>query len=157
VSVVGDYIDNEIEKTVKNEIRVFPETCQINFHGKVPRRELYQHYHRANFTVFPSIWEEPFSRVPLESMACGTPCISTDNPGCQELFDLGIPLLFLDRNDQTSLAKTIKFYFSRPKEYNNLSKLGRRFVEDKYTFNRFMINVESLIFDTISQQKKTGD
>jgi glycosyltransferase involved in cell wall biosynthesis len=114
---------------------------KIVFLGQINRDRLPLYYHQSDFTVFPSIWDEPFSRVPLESMACGTPCISTDNPGSKELFDLKAPLILLERN-RDSLANIIEAFPRNNDQYARLSLDGRKFVESSFTFDHFMKNIE---------------
>jgi glycosyltransferase involved in cell wall biosynthesis len=147
LTVVGDFRNEETKEIVLRRMRELNERCKVRLIGRVPHQDLYEYYHNSHFTVFPSIWDEPFSRVPLESMACGTPCISTDNPGSNELFNTDAPLLRLDRKDPTSLWKTIREYQNLPESYIQLSASGKEFIKKYYTFDRFMENVENLMFE----------
>ena len=49
-----------------------------------PRSELPDAYARADATLFPVRWAEPFGLVPLESMAVGTPVIASGRGGSGE-------------------------------------------------------------------------
>lgn len=63
-------------------------------------------YQASDLTVVPSIWPEPFGRVVIESMACGTPVIASQIGGIPEiltgefqagLFEPGNPQALADR------------------------------------------------------------
>jgi glycosyltransferase involved in cell wall biosynthesis len=49
------------------------------------QRDIAAHYARADLTVLPTRWDEAFSLVPVESMACGTPVLSTRRGGTPEI------------------------------------------------------------------------
>jgi len=49
----------------------------INFVGRVSVTELVKLYNIADVTMVPSKYEEPFGRVVIESLSCGTPVIVT--------------------------------------------------------------------------------
>ena len=108
LTVVGDFRSENIKKTIIKRTNESDVKFKIRFAGRIAHHDLYKYYHDSNFTVFPSLLDEAFSRVPLESMACGTPCISTDNPGSKELFHADAPLLRLDRKNPNSLWETIQ-------------------------------------------------
>jgi glycosyltransferase involved in cell wall biosynthesis len=48
------------------------------FVGKVDQADLPKYYQRASLTIIPSVHEEGFGRVILESLACGTPVIGSN-------------------------------------------------------------------------------
>lgn len=54
-----------------------------------PRRELRPLYQAADTTVLPS-WYDPFGNVGVESLACGTPLVSTSFTGASEMIRPGI-------------------------------------------------------------------
>lgn len=139
--VIGRFDNPEKEYEIKTIIERLGLKGNIIFLGQKGRRELSDHYNKSDFTVFPSIIMEAFSRIPLESMACGTPCLSTDNPGSKELFDLNAPLIYLDRTPD-GLLKGLQPFLSDQALYINTSLAGRRFVEDSFTFDHFMCKVE---------------
>jgi len=55
----------------------------VEFLGHVTTRELLEAYSNALFTLFP-FTHEPFGYVPLESMACGTPVLTSNMQGPRE-------------------------------------------------------------------------
>ena len=146
LKVVGNFISKKEMNVITKYIDKFGLKECVEFLGQVERNNLHKYFHDADLTVFPSIWDEPFSRVPLESLSCGTPCISTKNPGSLELFELGAPLLELDTNEN-NLFDILHLLMRDEKYYRRISKDGRSFIEKQFTFNRFMKKVDNLIVD----------
>lgn len=146
LTVIGNFPNEQEKRKIQTKIMDLGLESKINFLGQIKREMLFTYYQQNDFTVFPSVWDEPFSRVPIESMACGTPCISTDNPGSKELFDLDAPLILLERTRQ-SLANILDKVTCNKDQYGKLSLEGRKFVEGSFTFDRFMRNIERTFLD----------
>ena len=53
------------------------------------QKEIADYYGRSDVTVMPTRWDEAFSLVPLESLACGTPVIATAKGGTPEIISHG--------------------------------------------------------------------
>jgi len=141
LTAVGNFSTKDEKDKIKLIIIKMGLEDKVEFLGEVKRDKLFTYYHQNHFTIFPSICDEAFSRIPLESMACGTPCISTDNPGSKELFDLDAPLILLERS-KDGLAKIIDSFEHNEAEYIKKSINGRKFIEESFTFDHFMKKVE---------------
>ena len=93
-------------------------TDAVDFAGFVPNKELPEIYASHDLFVFPAIWEEPLARVYLESLATGTPIITSEYgsiskiigdggvtvPGNVESFVAGIRTI-VDDNRLVNLSK----------------------------------------------------
>lgn len=75
--------------------------------GICDRGHLREHYRRADAVVFPSVWDEPFGLVPLESMASGTPVIATAMGGSGEFLVDGRTCLRFPAGDAAGLAAAV--------------------------------------------------
>lgn len=142
LTVVGKFDNQKKEKEIREQISKLGIETLIDFEGQVQRSELSHYYHEADFAVFPSLTKEAFSRIPLESMACGTPCISTDNPGSKELFDLQAPLILLKRTKE-GLRESIQPFIDDKQKYFNVARNGKKYVDDYFTFEHFMKKVQN--------------
>ncbi len=72
---------------------------EVNFNTKI---KLYQ---RAKATLFPTLWDEPFGIVLIESMACGTPVIAFDRAAAREIIKNGVSgFIVPDRAEKMAAA-----------------------------------------------------
>jgi glycosyltransferase involved in cell wall biosynthesis len=55
--------------------------------GWAHREDVLRAMARATVLVFPSLWEEPLSRVLLEALALGTPIAAMDTGGTREILE----------------------------------------------------------------------
>lgn len=79
----------------------------VTFAGLVDNQTIATYDAAADLFVLPSLLEA-CPTVALESLACGTPVVSSDNPGGVELSDLfGIDVAIVPREDDTALASAI--------------------------------------------------
>lgn len=60
---------------VKEELEQIPG---VQVHPLVPQEQVPRLYAHADVVVFPSLWPEPFGRIPAEAMASGTLVIASD-------------------------------------------------------------------------------
>lgn len=76
--VIGGDNKNELEfQHMLKLIRDFKIDDIVKPIGSVPHEDMYLYYNAADFCVIPSYYES-FSLVALESLACGTPILSTN-------------------------------------------------------------------------------
>jgi glycosyltransferase involved in cell wall biosynthesis len=66
-----------------------------------------QMYRNADLTVLPSVWDEPFGRVVIESMACGVPCLASRTGGVPEILVCELEGLLFERGNVEDLASRI--------------------------------------------------
>lgn len=70
-------------------------------------------FEKVDFLVVPSIWEEPFGRVIVESFSSNTPVIASNIGGIPEIFHCNKQFLF-EPNKQSLIDMLIKI-LERPK------------------------------------------
>ncbi len=68
--------------------------------------------HRAKMVVVPSVWEEPFGRVALEALVCGTPVVATNVGGLPEVVEHGINGIIVEPST-SALVDGIREMFSK--------------------------------------------
>jgi len=64
-------------------------------------------YAEADLTVLPTRWDEAFSLVPVESMACGTPVLATRKGGSPEIVIHGRTGYLISECDSDEIAETL--------------------------------------------------
>ncbi|ABS63529.1 glycosyl transferase group 1 [Parvibaculum lavamentivorans DS-1] len=81
------------------------EVSHVDYVGHLQRGETAREMGRAAFSLVPSLWEEPFGAVSLESLAAGAVVIHTDRGGLPETTG-GLGISF-NPDDPASLAKAL--------------------------------------------------
>ena len=77
----------------------------VEFRGRVDPEAVYEAMAGATGTVFPSVWDEPFGRITVESMALGTPVVGSDVGGIAEVIEDGETGLLFPPGDESALAE----------------------------------------------------
>jgi glycosyltransferase involved in cell wall biosynthesis len=98
----------------------------VQFRGRVSTSEVYRTIKGATATVFPSLWDEPFGRVTVESMALGTPVVGSDVGGIAEVVDHGKSGLLFTPGDAESLAAALCLLIEDGSVRSDLSETGKR-------------------------------
>ena len=117
----------------------------IQFVGFIAEEKLADYYRMADLFVLPTRELEGFGLVTLEAMACGVPVLGTPVGGTPEILGKFDPsFLFADTSPDTMAAHILKKHQimkENPKEWSDLSRRCRNFVEDHYSWGK---NVDSL-------------
>lgn len=118
----------------------------VRFTGFIDSKQTPYLYNLANVSVLPSMWEEPAGLTMIESLACGTPVITTRSGGIPEYVgDAGI---VLDRSEHIHLdiAKWIDKLFGDHKLYEDLSQKGIRRINEKFSKEGYLDNLYKEIY-----------
>ena len=102
----------------------------IEFLGEVDHAEKLELLQKAQATLFPIEWEEPFGLVMIESMACGTPVIASRRGSVPEVVDDGVNGIIIDDWNATEDA------LERAKRLD--AHTMRRSVEERYSPDRMV-------------------
>ena len=111
----------------------------LEFLGKVDQEKLPDYYNAADMVIVPSTHEEGFGRVIIESLACGTPVIGSNRGAIPEAMDKTVGELITVTPE--TIAKTITYYSTHPKELKKKSENARKFAEKRYGEK----NIETII------------
>ncbi|ARA98319.1 glycosyltransferase family 4 protein [Geobacillus thermodenitrificans] len=117
---------------------------RIIFKGKVSHQQVQKIMAQVDLTIVPSIWEEPFGRVIIESYAQGTPVIASNIGGIPEVI-YKESYLFNPSNSKELKDKIIDFYHLDRKdlerEIEGLVNYSQRFRDNVphyiQVYNRF--------------------
>lgn len=105
----------------------------VTCHGRVPFQKLPGIYNSADVVVFPSEWQEPFGRISIEALACGTPVVTTRVGGIPEVVDDEETGLLVEPGNATALADAVLRLLNDPDLRETLGKNGRQHVEDTFS------------------------
>lgn len=99
--------------------------------GKVNQDSLPYYYSAANCVIVPSISEEGFGRVIIESLACQTPVIASSRGAIREAMDETVGKII--EVSPENIKNTVEYLYKNPNEIKKFSQLSRRFVERRYS------------------------
>ncbi len=105
---------------------------RIIFHGFLQGSELSNLYQKANLTIVPSIWYEPFGLTIIESFKHGTPVLGSKIGGIQEIIKEGRNGLLFEPGNGFELRKKLEYLIESPSE---LAKLGAGAFQDAHEYD----------------------
>jgi len=110
----------------------------VHFHGFLEKSAQADIWAKSMVTIVPSIWEEPFGMVVLESWARKRPVIAHQIGALPELLTEGVTGHLVPPNSPEHLARQIDFALQQPEHtqtmgQNGYNDLHTRFSEDVWT------------------------
>ena len=124
-----------------------PLGCAVNFTGFVPPCEIPSYFAAADLTVVPSLWDEPFGRVTLESLAVAVPVLASRRGGIPEAVQNGENgLLLEDPEAVETLAEKLVWMILHPEERQRMGEFGRKTVLQNFSMERRVRSLTQLYF-----------
>jgi glycosyltransferase involved in cell wall biosynthesis len=106
---------------------------------------------RARALVYPTNWDEPCAGAPLESLACGTPVISSDNGCMPEMVNEKTGVVCRDYNEMLSSFELIKKIRpiecrAQAEEFFSVERMARDYLNlmQKIITDRNLVNENNL-------------
>ena len=127
------------QKYFEQKIKPLIDGKQIKYLGEIGLKEKINLYKNAKGFLFPSIWNEPFGLVMIESLACGTPVIAFKNAAVPEIVIDKKTGFIVPKNNIEKMAAAIK----------KIGQIDRRAcrqaVEDKFSLDKMIDGYEQVI------------
>ena len=119
----SDYVDSLKEKVAANNLN-------IHFVGGVYGADKWHAFQDADFLVLPT-YSENFGYVIAESLACGTPVITTHGTPWNEID--GVCGYWIERTDEALRDAMGKMLYKSTKELECMGRKGRKLIENNYS------------------------
>lgn len=103
----------------------------LNYLGRVDNDQLPLYYSAADVLIVPSVHEEGFGRVILESLACGTPVVGANRGAIPEAMDKSVGKL-IDVS-ALNIKNAVEYFFENPNALNKLKINARKFARNRYS------------------------
>lgn len=110
-----------LEKEIPNSIYL----------GRVDNDKLPLYYSAADVLIVPSMHEEGFGRIILESLACGTPVIGANRGAIPEAMDESVGELI--NVSPFNIKNAVEYFFEHPCRLKQLKLNCRKFAERRYS------------------------
>ncbi|WP_036711160.1 glycosyltransferase [Paenibacillus pinihumi] len=126
---------------------------RIEFTGKMSGVMLHERIKQADLTVLPSVWDEPFGRVIIESYQLGTPVLGSNVGGIPEVI-ADATFLFQAGNSQAISEQLLRFHTLNPHER---AKLQQKCLDhcNQYSVDR-MLDKHLDLYEQIVNKFKVG-
>jgi len=146
LAVVGPRWDEKYAKQIEAMSHAINAsgTHKVLFLGELNQKELVPWYQKASLLSCPYL-HEPFSNVIRESLACGTPVVSTGT----HLYEHGSDGVVLAQKDPKSLAEAIESLLKDKEMRKKCGEEGRRVIERFFSWES-IVNDLSEIYESMA-------
>jgi glycosyltransferase involved in cell wall biosynthesis len=96
---------------------------------------------------------EAFGRVAVESMSVGTPVVGSNSGGLPEIIEDEVNGLLYKPGNPQMLANQVTRLVNDPELYELISQNCISSVYKRFTTDRYVADIESIIREVVSQQK----
>lgn len=121
---------------------------QIRFLGHIANpTTLYQ---ASDVTVVPSLWAEPFGRVVIEAMACGTPVVGSKTGGIPEILTGEFQHHLVAPGHQQDLAQTLHRVLNWRTSDPELGQRCREHVLNQFSLEKMVDGIEKVLIKVMN-------
>jgi glycosyltransferase involved in cell wall biosynthesis len=117
------------------EVEPLLNTPYVSFHGAITRRELFDLLLRAEVTIMPVEWDEPFGLVAAEAQMVGCPVVAYNRGALPEIVEHGVGGWIVPAGDESALVGGVAAASSLPRgeiRKSALARLGLEPMVDAY-------------------------
>ncbi len=115
-------------------------SSSVYFTGYLDEKDLPAFYSLSDFFILPTIEQEGFGLVTVESLACGTPVLGTPVAATPEILsDVEKELIFTSVSPEAmadGILKWIGIFRNKKDFYGQTSLRGKNVVDEQYTWER---------------------
>lgn len=126
----------------------------VHILGTVENHALPPYFRAARATVSPSVttrrWTEQAGMVNIQSMACGTPVVSTLTGSISEFVPDGQAGILVPERDSEALAEAIARLLADKQQHQRLSENARAYAVERYDAPRNVAVVEALLLERLA-------
>lgn len=108
-------------------------------------------YEGSDVTLLPSLWSEPFGRVIIESMACGTPAVASRTGGIPEILIGEFQSMLFEPGNEQDLSNTLNRMINWRDKDCQLGERCRQHVLNNFTLDKMVDGVERVLLAVYEQ------
>jgi glycosyltransferase involved in cell wall biosynthesis len=110
-------------------------------------------YQVSDVTVLPSLWAEPFGRVIVESMACGTPVVASRVGGIPEILTGEFQSGLFEPGNERDLADILSQFMNWRDKNPQLGERCREHIVSKFSLDKMVDDFEKVLERRFSSAK----
>jgi glycosyltransferase involved in cell wall biosynthesis len=103
--------------------------------------------HAADVVALPALWDEPFGRTIIETMASGRPVVASRSGGTPEILRGEWSRFLFERGDAEELADRLQSLIDWRAHDPDLGKRCREYVVDNFSIERMADGIERQLLD----------
>lgn len=131
----------EMESELKQRAK---GTEDIHFIGAIPYDKMPQIYNGADVFCFPTIYEEPYGNVIVESAACGVPSVGSYVGGIKETIKDKITGFHVRPNDKNQIAEKIIKLLKKDNLRKKMGRNARKRAVERYSWKIIAKNTSDI-------------
>lgn len=124
----------------------------VKYFGNLPNTKLPFLFQQAWITCVPAvssrIWAEQVGMVNIQSLACGTPVVSTRSGAIPEFITREVGILVKESNPR-QLTGALRKLLANPTLRKQLAVAARKFAKDRYDAKKNIIKIEKFLLRKI--------
>jgi glycosyltransferase involved in cell wall biosynthesis len=109
-----------------------PHAHRLRFHGYLDRDAIRALYERCQIAALPTLWPEPFGRIPLEAGLCRRPVVAFDVGGLSEQIVHGVTGYVVAPGDYDGFIAALAVLAKDPALRERLGAAGARHIANRY-------------------------
>lgn len=118
---------------------------RVEIFGHLTPAELLQQYQRAQISVVPSVWQEPFGMVGIEAMRLGRPVVAFASGGIPEWLREGETGLLAPTGSVVGLRRALQTLLDDPERARQMGQRGQIVARDVFSFSRYVDNLALML------------
>jgi len=140
-----------LKESLRAMVAEYDLEASVKFLGRISEDDLPRYYQAADFFVLPTRELEGFGLVILEAMACGTPVLGTPIGAIPETVGLFDRNLLFEGIHYEEMKTKLEDVINRPENYRFDPQVCRRFVEERYSWDKMADAFENEVIRLIKR------
>ena len=151
--LVGDALFGEQDyvQQLHQQIKILKLEHRVQFLGF--RSDIPQLMTACDLVAHTSIAPEPFGRVIVEAMLCGTPVVAAAAGGATELIDHGETGWLTSPGDAQRLADIVNTCHSQPSQAKSCAQRAQMLVKQRFNLDGTNLKIKSLLSEVVKTRR----
>ena len=126
---------------------------RVTFKGFVPQEELTRYYRECTAVALSSLWPEPIATIGLEVMRYALPVVAFDAGGIKDWLIDGQNGFLVPWRDRKEYAARLNQLLTDKALARRLGENGHQLVSERYDFNGYIRDLETMFGRVIAEQQ----
>lgn len=136
LTIIGAPADMDYYRALQALVTELEIIDKVHFFGKVPYEQLREAYRTSHIFVFPCHLQS-WGLVVFEAIASGLPVIVSKTAGASEVLEDKKTAMIVNPYSPEQIVAAVEELAHDPALYRNISKDGRKFVEENISWERY--------------------